>query len=407
MSFHGGVQGASIPLLSGGMVIGALVVESSRRGDLSEDDISRWSAALNQSVGRLELALIHGRDSGQRGGGGFALDGAAPDAKAWLARIRTLSRAHSDVLILGEPGSGRRTVARAIHHAGSFLSRPGPLVTVQAFGVSAIDLQARLSSALSGSLVLSGIECLDHAAQGVLANWLAIPRSERARLLATAAGGDAAEHSHGARAQGEGLASKGRSGAVHGSEREGEWGASLQLEHRELSTLLMRAVLRVEPLRHRRHWVPSMAKSMLARIAAREGGEAVELDDEAAALLWRQPWPGNAHDLDALLYGTYLAQRERGEHRLDAPALALAFQRLGASATGRLASRDPSRRDLAAAAWTTRTASGRINKTRAALYLGWDPATVATRIREAELDGLEAVGEALLGSLGARAERRT
>lgn len=366
--FEEAAQSACIPLMSGGHVIGALVLESSRRGDLGADDVERWSLALNQRAGELELALIHGLDTAFSDDGGLGIPTAAPDAGNWLGRVRALSRSEADVLILGELGSGRRTAARAMHHAGAALAEPGPLEVVESFGITASLLERRLEAAIEGSLVLSGIEALDPRSQAALALWMTAPRRGRARLLATA------------------------SSACEG---EAAFGAELRLEHRQLATTLMRASLRTEPLRKRRHWIPSIAEAMLAKVAHREGGCRPALDDEAVALLWRQPWRANGVELDALLYSAFLGPREHGEARLTAIDLTKAFHGLGASITGRLASRDPSVGDLASAAWTTRTASGRINKTRAALYLGWDPATVATRVREAGLGELDAVTEAL------------
>ena len=58
----------------------------------------------------------------------------------------------------------------------------------------------------------------------------------------------------------------------------------------------------------------------------------------------------------------------------------------------RLPSRHPSRSDLLAALRFTRKPSGRLNKTRAALYLGWDPDTLVARMHDA------GIGEDLTGA---------
>ena len=46
-------------------------------------------------------------------------------------------------------------------------------------------------------------------------------------------------------------------------------------------------------------------------------------------------------------------------------------------------------RDVASALWTTRTATGRVNKTRAAAYCGWDPNTLAARLRDMGISELQ------------------
>jgi hypothetical protein len=48
----------------------------------------------------------------------------------------------------------------------------------------------------------------------------------------------------------------------------------------------------------------------------------------------------------------------------------------------KLNSRHPLRSDLIAALRATRTAGGRINKTRAAQFLGWDPDTLVARMQD-------------------------
>jgi len=62
----------------------------------------------------------------------------------------------------------------------------------------------------------------------------------------------------------------------------------------------------------------------------------------------------------------------------------------------RLPSRRPRREDLEQALRTTRKGTGRPNKRRAALYLGWDPDTLVLRMEDAGL-----VGPALDEVLGA------
>jgi len=71
--------------------------------------------------------------------------------------------------------------------------------------------------------------------------------------------------------------------------------------------------------------------------------------------------------------------------QLGAADVVAVAQESGLGLARRLPSRHPDRRDLLAALRTTRTAGSRANKTRAAIYLGWDPDTLVARLVEAGL----------------------
>jgi len=61
--------------------------------------------------------------------------------------------------------------------------------------------------------------------------------------------------------------------------------------------------LRVPALRERPEDVPALARRFLAELAARSGRSALEVDDEAMALLKSLPYPGNVRQLRNLLEG--------------------------------------------------------------------------------------------------------
>lgn len=68
-----------------------------------------------------------------------------------------------------------------------------------------------------------------------------------------------------------------------------------------------------------------------------------------------------------------------------------AFDDVGLETVQRLPSRDPDTLDIASALWTTRTVKGRMNKTRAAAFCGWDPNTLAARLRDLQVSEMEDV----------------
>jgi hypothetical protein len=61
-------------------------------------------------------------------------------------------------------------------------------------------------------------------------------------------------------------------------------------------------------------------------------------------------------------------------------------RRSGVELAQRVSSRQPDPDLVRAALRTTRTGRGTLNKTRAALYLGWDPDTLVGRMRDLDLD---------------------
>jgi DNA-binding NtrC family response regulator len=156
----------------------------------------------------------------------------------------------------------------------------------------------------------------------------------------------------------------------------------------ELAARLERLVVEVPPLRERREDLPALALLLLARFAAEQELLAPRLEDAALAALWRQPWDGNLRELGNVLFR--LALEAPGAEVGGAQVEGL----LARSAPGplrRLPSRHPPAELVRAALRTTRTLRGTLNKTRAALYLGWDPDTLVARMRDLGLpDGPEA-----------------
>jgi DNA-binding NtrC family response regulator len=109
----------------------------------------------------------------------------------------------------------------------------------------------------------------------------------------------------------------------------------------------------------------------------------VELTDEALALLWRQAWPGNLRQLESLVYKLVLLYRGQTVGKYEILEMS---QRFALGIRPRLSSRQPRREDLLQALDYTRTSGGRTNKTRAALYMGWDPDTLVARLQDLEID---------------------
>ena len=391
MLHPGAISGAALPLHRGGRVIAVLSLESARRGDAREVDVDRWFETLQVAGPAVEAAILSAADRRLFDGGiGFAPD--EPDFDGTFQELCTLGRSPADVLVTGEVGTGRRTWTRLVHHAastgggsptadGHVLGR-GTLVVRTAFSLGAEEILELGRDEGVATLALSDLEWLSTSAQAALLEVCSKPMGQRPRVLATLR--STASDPTTRRASGE------AAGEGHGV-------------HPQLLRLLGRVVVRRTALRHRRHRIPSAARFLLGRIGQRElQGEGVVspvLEDAAMAHLWRQPWVENLSGLEAVLYSLFMrvgrASSGYGEAAVDEPVavsveeVQAALLDTGLESVPRLPSRSPSALDLAAALWTTRTATGRINKTRAALYLGWDPNTLSLRLKEGEVQTLD------------------
>ncbi len=119
------------------------------------------------------------------------------------------------------------------------------------------------------------------------------------------------------------------------------------------------------------------------RIAAqRDSG--VEWQDAAVAAMWRQPWQGQEKQLASVVL--HLIQAATGP--ISRRHVEAALSERGIEVVMRLESRRPLASDVSSALFVTRSKSGRTNKSRASMYLGWDPDTLVARMGDLDwLDG--------------------
>ena len=359
----------AVPGFSGAEAV--LIIESVRRGDSRERDAVRWSEVLEHHAVVLQCAALDFKDRVDQAGG-LVLDALAPDERARLARVQVLASNRSDLIIRGEAASGRRTMARAIHHARHVRSSRTRLVQLSSFGLEVSELEGAFSAADVETVVLTDIERLDVGSQVALTRILEGGIHDRPRVIAT------------------------------GAEVTSEASRDLSLaegRHPDLFRNLERVEVWVPALRSVRHRIPLLARSLAQRWerSARPGEPLLwsKEADEIEATLWRQPWEGNAVELEAVLRQALLRAAGREvTHR----HLAMAFDDVGLELVSRLPSRDPDVRDIASALWATRTVKARMNKTRAAAFCGWDPNTLAARLRDLQVAEMEDVERLLQDS---------
>ena len=341
----GSASGLVLPIRSGGLLCGFLAVESQRRNDFPAALAERWAA---RAAGFTELRIARFREW-HRGVHGHDV-WFAPDSggQGWVEQVFAAARSQAPCALLGPAGSGRRVVARWLQFEGARMRGPVLAVSALALGGSG-SLAALAQRAEGGVVLLADVERASEALQvELLELWEARGRSAGARWIFLLPDGPAA------------LAGR---GALRP----------------DLARRLERLSLRVPSLAERRVELVRIVQALLRRCASEEGVSAPTLDDEALALLWRQPWPGNVRELENFVFKLVL-QHPGAE--IGREALERAARRAGVEFVRRASSRQPDPELLRAALAATANLRGTINKTRAALYLGWDPDTLVSRMEE-------------------------
>lgn len=316
----------------------------------------------------LERALATvGRDP-QRASGGPELLRADPKMESLLREADALARTDATLELIGEPGSGRRRLARFVHSVSGRRAAPFLVVDCESLGgaLAARELfgdeggaRARRGGSLEGSaggtLVLVEPGLLDAKAQ--------------ARLLAALLAGTSADASVSERR----LLLVTRE-ALRDDERLS----------RDLRLRLDVLALTVPPLRERPADIELLARVFLERHAHAAGLETPQLGSEALAALCARRWPGNVRELESLMHRAALLFAGR---EVDVDALLRG--RLAAAATR---SESLDLRALERRAVERSLDLHRGNRTHAARALGISVRTLRNKIREYALAGPGAVG---------------
>lgn len=198
-----------------------------------------------------------------------------PAGQRILEQARLAAQTLAPVLLVGEPGTGKGWLARTIHHQGSH--REKTFVALDCAG---------LPGSVVGPLLLGPGSLLQRRSIGTLylRDVAALPRDIQAQLQAS-------------------MTEPGRSGPrlIASLPRPPEMEIQAQRLLPELFCSLATLPIHLLPLRERLADLPFLVERLLERINRGAERSIRGLTAEAWEVLQRYSWPGNLHELDAVL----------------------------------------------------------------------------------------------------------
>src|ERR671912_313092 len=279
-----------------------VAVEAMRRG--ARDFIQKpWDNARLLAIVRTQIELSQALRKGQRleaensllrGEGLPKVIAESPAMQNVLQVISRVGPSDANVLILGENGTGKGVVARALHAVSGRASRP--MVIVNSGGVSEGVFESELFGHVRGAFTdakSDRVGRFELADQGTLfldeiAN---VPLSQQAKLLRVIETGEF-----------ERLGSS-RTRRVH-VRIISATNADLNDEvnggriRQELLFRLNTIEIRLPPLRDRREDLPLLAQHFLRQHAQRYRKRLTGFESGAMQMLLEHSWPGNVRELD-------------------------------------------------------------------------------------------------------------
>ena len=208
--------------------------------------------------------------------------GETPEIQKIYQIIQTAACTNHPVLIVGEVGTGKEVIARAIHSTSS--RRHLTFTTLDCANLRPGDLETELlgsrenvggvSNTDRGTLFLDRITDMSLDQQGTLLRAIqqaesfsgAVPAANKVRLIAASTDG------------------------IHSAVAEGAFRRDLYFRLNALS-------LRIPPLRERRSDIPLLAASFLNQFSCSLGRK-YRFTDEALSALLTYDWPGNVRELE-------------------------------------------------------------------------------------------------------------
>jgi two-component system, NtrC family, response regulator AlgB len=264
-------------------------LEAGRRGACDCVSMPFASDQLQDILRRIEeravRAEVKTRDDGHWP------ESLSPSLRAVVSLLKRAARSTAPVLLSGERGTGKRSLARLLH---AHSRQDGPFVVMTCGPEAGSELtqvphvngkSALFRAAHGGTLLLDEVAELPLDAQAALIGWIervgrANGGSSDVRVIALT------EHELDARVA------------------AGRFRADLHDRLRALSA-------RVPALRERREDLLALSRDFVAACAARSGRDLPELSPAAEALLLGHDWPGNLRELESEIERALAVNRGR------------------------------------------------------------------------------------------------
>ena len=221
------------------------------------------------------------------------LVGATPDFRTALAVAAKAARNRLPILIIGDPGTGKETFARAIHAAS--LRARGPLVQVDCKAVAANIIDSTLFGHVAGAFPGAFAEKIGSIVQAdggtlLLDEIGELPPETQATLDRVLATGEV-------RPVGCNGSNSVDVRLIATSSKVLPEGFDPRLAERIATTSVT-----IPPLRDRASDIPTLARHLLGRIAEHRGIKPLSIGNDALAVLMRYGWPGNVRQLAGVLF---------------------------------------------------------------------------------------------------------
>ncbi|HSC26276.1 MAG TPA: sigma-54 dependent transcriptional regulator [Vicinamibacterales bacterium] len=279
-----------------------VAVEAMRRG--ARDFIQKpWDNARLLAIVRTQIELSQALRKGQRleaensllrGEGVPKLIAESPSMQAVLQVIARVGPSDANVLVLGENGTGKGVVARALHAVSSRASRP--MVIVNSGGVSEGVFESELFGHVRGAFTdakADRVGRFELADQGTLfldeiAN---VPLSQQAKLLRIIETGEFERLGSSRTRRVDVRVISATNSDLADEVASGRFRQDLLFR---LNTI----EIRLPPLRDRREDLPLLAQHFLRQHAQRYRKRLTGFETGAMQMLLEHSWPGNVRELD-------------------------------------------------------------------------------------------------------------
>jgi DNA-binding NtrC family response regulator len=293
-----------------------LAVEAMRRG--ARDFIQKpWDNARLLTVLRTHAELARALRQGQRleaenrllrgGEGSIGLIAESPAMRPVLEMIARVGPSEANVLLTGESGAGKGTIARALHAASPRAHRP--LASVNAGGLSEGVFESELFGHVKGAftdakadrvgrfeLADGGTLFLDEIAN--------VPMNLQPKLLRVLETGEFERVGSSRTRRVDVRILSATNADLHQEAAAGRFRQDLLFRINTIE-------IRVPPLRDRPEDIPVLAHHFLRQHAQRYRKRVTAFEPPALQAMARHPWPGNVRELDhAVERGVLMAQGE-------------------------------------------------------------------------------------------------